>query len=164
MSLCSHQKQCTMSVSTNRASMLLNRAPYHPNGGSLFWRRTSVFIKESLCLNQIRPMCMFEVTTCILYVVSSQPWGCCLLRSQFCCEHVWECMLTGQPLCAKCMLQCTETFSCKVSSLPWECNRGVWEWPTLADKGGSILGWHNLWRAIYSMFKNYAYFFLWLFN
>ena len=41
--------------------------------------RHPFFITQSLCLNQTRPSCMFEITTSILYVVTSQPWSKCFV-------------------------------------------------------------------------------------
>ena len=74
MLTCSHQKKCTMPVSTKRASVFINRVSISSKQRLTLEKKTSVFIKQSLCLSQTRPLCMLEITTCILYAVLSQPW------------------------------------------------------------------------------------------
>ena len=63
-----------VSVWPNKASVLLFRVLYLPNRGSLWQRKTSVFIKQSLCLNQTGHLYMFDFSIRNLYAFMSQPW------------------------------------------------------------------------------------------
>ena len=65
-----------MSVSTNRASVLLNRVSLSSKRRLTLEKKDIRLIKQSLCLNQTNPLCMFKITTRVLYVVSSQPCHC----------------------------------------------------------------------------------------
>ena len=51
----------------------LTESLHLPNGGSLFQRKTSIFIKQSLCLNQTGHLYMFDFSICILYAVMLNP-------------------------------------------------------------------------------------------